>query len=325
MMTPPKAADVACAASQIDWSALVPLARNAGSPFEILNTLVSFGFAAGFAAESNQQLAASLNSGGNVALVEFQLYARNEAAALVHYLTSLNLVLARPGALFHDPAENKRLELVAANELVARIGTDTPPDAEALAGPRTAQNVHAQHAPGVPHPDADASPVGEQTGHLGVTPAMTRARAAAAADSEATIAARETTDENDLICRLQAINAEINTDDGSDPEYTARITNDRTKATVGLNALQVMRNERVTAARDIWAGPDSSGLPTLPPTSPMRSRRPAATGTPPVLPSSTVDNDLYVYLECTIGIVRSSSPTCRTAGTTTTSRGARRL
>ena len=77
---------------------------------------------------------------------------------------------------------------------------------------------------------------------------MTRARAAAAI-SEATLVARETAEETDLLQHLQAIDDEMSADDGDNAEHTARITIDYTEATANLNALQIVRETRDAGRR----------------------------------------------------------------------------
>ena len=177
MQTPPRAAEVARAAYKIDWKAIVLLDKNTGTAFEILAILAAFGLAT----VTNQQLAVSLQCRGDVAPVNFQLYARTEVAAFIHNLISLCPVLTRPGAPFHDPAEYKRLALLAVDEFVAMVDAN-PPLAAAPTGTRTAQDAQAQdaqHASGAALPDADAPPAGEQTGQprSAITPARTRAMA----------------------------------------------------------------------------------------------------------------------------------------------------
>ena len=92
------------------------LRQNAGSPFDILTILA----AVGVAADSNPQLAISLESEGKVAFFNFQLYSKDLAAACTHYLVSLEPILARPAQPFHDPAECDRREIAAVNAFLPR-------------------------------------------------------------------------------------------------------------------------------------------------------------------------------------------------------------
>jgi len=133
----PRASDVTREAAALCWSELVDLHMHTGQAHEVLSVLGAFGVAAA----SNQQLAVCLQTRGDAALIDFQLYARSESAAFGHYLLTLHPVLARTGTPFHNPAEIRRLARLAVDKFVASLS------AKHVIFGQTAQHHVTRHTP----------------------------------------------------------------------------------------------------------------------------------------------------------------------------------
>ena len=111
--------DITSASASLSWYSNIGMTKYDGQPHDI-NALLS---AFGVAAESNPQIAVCLQASGSARFDNFQLHARPETAAFVHYLRSQNPVFAQPGAPFHDPTEARRLSLVAVDKFIAAIAS----------------------------------------------------------------------------------------------------------------------------------------------------------------------------------------------------------